>query len=368
VKIKKNIAIIELGQGHQECIEPQVLFLKKAGYNVHLIISEKIQSHLSRESLKSRVYLHQIKGSKSIIELFKIKKYLKTNHIDKVVFNTAENAITRNMTFLLRGILCFGILHNISKLKTSWTQKLIGNKIKKYFVLNDYLKKNMEAKFTNKVQSFYPVFFPESLSAGKIEKPDNEIWITVPGQLEFKRRNYEALIDKQMEKLPLNIKFIFLGNANKGDGPEIISRIKYLKIESHFIFFYNYLSEIDYHSWIKNSDLIMPLLHPAENNQLNYLDKNISGSFNFGFAYNKPFLIHEIFSQIDDFKNFSLFYKKIDLFDKLLMAAVNKKEIEKLQGNYKSYEKFSFDFQYNSYMKIINQSGLDNRYSRKVPV
>ena len=44
---EKSAALIELGPGHHECLYPQALFLKRAGYRVHLVVHQDLHEHIS---------------------------------------------------------------------------------------------------------------------------------------------------------------------------------------------------------------------------------------------------------------------------------------------------------------------------------
>ncbi|MDH4262310.1 MAG: hypothetical protein OEV78_04615 [Spirochaetia bacterium] len=346
-----DVALIELGENHQECLYAQLLFLKKAGYNVHLIVSKQLIHLINYSPIWNQLYLHDVNGSSSILELYKISRYFKKNKIKKIIFNTAENAVVRNLLFLTPKIQCYGILHDVLKINSSQNQKIISRRIKNYFILNDYLKNSIEEKYQNKVSSFYPIFFPEIKDSFKPAK--NKIMIVIPGQLELKRRDYISLIDVVEKAKFKSIKFVLLGNCARGDGEKIKQYILNKKLESQFILFHEYLSENAYHAWIKSSDFIMPLLHPDVTSVNSYLTKNISGAFNFAFAYKKPMFMHEAFSGIDDFQVSSIFYNILNLASKIKSIESKPEQIQKIIKKINSYSKFSFDFQYNNYIQNL---------------
>lgn len=355
VNNKKEIALIELGDTHQECLYSQLLFLKKAGYSIHLIISRKLFSNINYSGMWDHIYLHNIKGSISLIKLIKIAFYMKQNRVKTAVFNTAENAVVRNFLFLIPGVICYGILHDISKLNSSLNQKLISRHIRKYIVLNDYLRETVVKNTNLDVSVFYPIFFPEMQDFNKIRKKKGEIWIAVPGQLELKRRDYLGLIDIVEKTKPGNIKFILLGNCSQGDGELIKKTIAEKKLQNAFILFKEYLAENDFHNWIKLADAIMPLIHPAGDRN-DYLSQNISGSFNFAFGYKIPMLMHEAFFNLQDFQTSSIFYNMDSLASTLYKLEKKPGQLISITKKINACKKFSFEYQYKNYIKFISSN------------
>src|SRR5690606_6018145 len=110
----------------------------------------------------------------------------------------------------------YGVLHGINKLKGSFTQKKINRKIKNYFLLNDYVLDNLKkTSYPSdlRFETYYPIDFPDFPNPPDINKNDREFWIGIPGQVEYKRRDYEGLVNA-VSKITCkkSIRFLLLGD------------------------------------------------------------------------------------------------------------------------------------------------------------
>ena len=100
-------------------------------------------------------------------------------------------------TQLLKGIQYTGLIHLSKKLWISSSQKIINRKIKKYFVLADFIEENLERTNSSlKTSFFYPVYFPESNSNEPSEvKIRNEFHVCIPVAVDIARWDYNSLMD-----------------------------------------------------------------------------------------------------------------------------------------------------------------------------
>ncbi|WP_435315463.1 hypothetical protein [Cellulophaga fucicola] len=344
-----TIAIVEVSESHEECIYSQVSFLKNEGHSVNLFIHPKIESQISSyRHLIDDVLIINFETSsliKRLIQQQKLFNLLKKN--DRIIFNTGSSSKTvRNLCLLLKmsKVECIGILHNVKKLEKSFTQKLISYKIKKYFVLSDHLKPTNSIV---KIQSFYPIFFPKYKCEENIKK--NNIWITIPGRLDYNRRDYDFLFNniKTLENID-NIKFVLLGKIDpkSDEGKNLYKKLNQLKILNNFILFNDFIDNVTFHNYIKKSDFILPLLIKNKD----YLNYKITGSFNLAYAYKKILISNIFFSDIEDLSEHSLFYDK-ESFNELILkisnGTVSKKEI------YKKI-KWNYNIQKKQYLGLIN--------------
>lgn len=358
----KPIAIVEVGNSHDECLYSQVLFLKEAGYSVHLLLSDglKKQEDNFPGASSTAYFLLPQKGLKGWKELINMKRYLKQHGITKVIFNTASGKIIRNFILLNifnRRTTFAGTIHHTGKLIKSSTQKFISLKVKKYFVLNDYLMKSIHQNKNIQIASYYPVFFPE-FRPMELVKPHGELWICIPGQLEIKRRDYLSLISQLNRKnLPEGIRFIFLGRSNhkSGNGEEIKALIKKMQLEKHFVLFDHFIENTQFHTYLNHSDIILPLIHQGSEGFESYSRFQITGAFNLAFAYNKPLLMHKSFSEIPDFLMTAFFYDLpglaelcVQLYNQPSLYINKNKEIAEI-------DKFKFAFQQKQYLSLLTK-------------
>src|SRR6476620_11851274 len=142
-----KIVLIEFNSYHHECLYSQVKFLKAEGAHVTLIISPKSKGKVSSfADLIDEIYYYDKKAPyfflRKFFVLLKLYFFIASKKFDKVVFNTASSSKTLIfITMLLRfnGVECMGTIHNLRKMSSSFSQKLIYVNIKKYFVINDFL-------------------------------------------------------------------------------------------------------------------------------------------------------------------------------------------------------------------------------------
>ncbi|MDI3527999.1 MAG: hypothetical protein PWR03_2183, partial [Tenuifilum sp.] len=279
-----------------ECIYAQVLYLTKSGFRVEVICSQKTLKHL--EYLKGFCPVKSYDFSE-VLSFFKLWWYLLQQKKSHIVLNTAQgNRVLKLLTLpTFRKVKFYGIIHNLKKLEASSGQKLISRKINQYLVIADYLKES-PAAVEKGIKSINTSIFPNADSFLDIPKHQN-IWITIPGNIELKRRDYHWIIDVcSKNKLPNNIKFILLGNASKGDGKEIIDRIKNEHIENQFIWFDKFVNQNVFNDYIKKSDYLLPLLHE---NRSEYLIYKTSGTFSLSEAFSKPMILHSNFRNLNKY-------------------------------------------------------------------
>ncbi len=382
----KRAVLIEFSSGHGECLYSQISFLHENGYAVHLVCDEVLNDKIKffdRDILYYFIKMDKGKFSYPMI-LFQIRKYILKNNIQLVIFNTASGVDVRNLLLLFlfrRNIRFIGVLHDTRKLTRSFSQKIISRKIKKYFVLGDYLLNHISPKRNIQVKSFYPIFFPPypdtlfEVSSNvkkrskakksifrntKIVKDSGEFWISIPGQLEFSRRDYFMLLDQLSgptlkDVLKLNIKFVLLGRESfyKEEGDHIKSMIKNLRLEKLFISFEGTMLDDIFHQYLKESDMILPLIHPGHSAYKTYYQYKISGSFNLAFAYKIPLLFEESFKKYAEFSKSAFFYEKKDLIQRICKLAFDRNLVQQKRKEMSRNKKFSFDFQCKRYMELI---------------
>jgi hypothetical protein len=356
--LKKEILIIEFEKTHTEIIHSQILFLLSAGYKINLWLNEEVHFEDVYDGKVKIIRAKTEQSSLNIKLFYKILKFIKHNKIHKIVLNTAHGILIRNLCFVLlrKKVEVVGILHQSHKLFKSSTQSIISKNVKKYFVLNDYVKEYVLKESSNKfrIESFYPIYF-NKLSVVKT-KPHDKIVIAIPGNVIQIRKDYVFLIKnllKLNDDLKKNFQFIILGRATEKESLEMLKLIYENNIGDDFIKIYkDYVSEEEFHNVIEYSDYIMPLIHPTGHSYNEYLSTEISGAFNTAFGYKKPLLMYESFSKFEDFKNFSLFYNENN-FLHILKELAQKNLSEDIARRYENYPKFDFEYQAKKYINFI---------------
>lgn len=356
--LKKKIALIELTTYHEECLYSQIRFLKDANYDVHLIIHPKIHKnivHYGIETSKTR-FLDPRSSSffiKRIYNWFTTYQYIVRNGFDVVIFNTASsNKETIALTRLLpKRIKCFGSIHNLKKLNGSFSQKIISKRIQNYYVLNDFLVDSTVINDRNiRLFPYYPIYFPKFPSS-KIMDKKNDVWICIPGEVNYKRRNYKIVLEalSRLELENTNLKIIILGKMNPKN-PDVAlfsSQVQELNLTPFLITFDHFIENEIFHEYIKTSDFIMA---PVSNTEQNYLKYKITGAYNLAFAYKKPLITPQEMSVMPDLYENSYFYEDSESLAQLFNSISNNSlETKKLY----THKKWNYPFQLKKYLKLI---------------
>lgn len=352
---KDHIVLLETGSSHHECLYSQVLFLRDR-YRIHLLCSEAIHAHVKAFDGVER--FHFFPRVDKGISLKAVKAYLLQNQVKKVIINTATGKDICRLTLMLlfSGIEVIGVLHNTQKLTKSTTQKLINLKIHKYFVLSDYLLAQLPSLKRSKVTSFLPIFFPE-IKSSALEKPEGDFWVTIPGGVELKRRNYLGMLEELALTAPKNnVRFIILGKA--GDTCEDVrlfkSRLEAIGLRERFVFFDDYLDNGTFYAYLNHSDLILPLIDEStQGRRYNYTRHQASGTFGLAIGFAKPMLIEPFFAQFEDFQACSFFYQKGQLVGRINELAANRDLLAAKEREIGEYPKFKFDHQRQNYLNFI---------------
>ena len=210
--------------------------------------------------------------------------------------NTAQGSRALKFCLLppISGVEMVGTIHNTEKLTKSFGQKLINRRIHKYYILADYLRHSIPKNIDNQYAVCYAVFLPRQKVA-EIVKPQGECWISIPGYVEYKRRDYHYLLRlanalKSCEGKK-RIKFIVLGNTSKSDGPHFVSEIREQNLMDYFVTFDSFVSDDVFNAYIEQSDAIMPLIHPDIPSADKYTKYKISGAFNLALSHNQGYAL-----------------------------------------------------------------------------
>lgn len=333
-----NVLIIEVGGSHIECVHSMVHYLHMKNNSVFVSCNEKLVASVAeREKIVALLELPDRPTNKQHLRIaYQLRKFIIKNKIQAVVFNTTEITIVRNLLLLLPRLNYTGIVHNAKRLEKSFTfTKIISRKMKKFFVLGDYLISKLHPHHQFQIESFYPVYFPAVTTLNPI-KPPNECWVTIPGEVFTTRRDYLALINEveNSNQLAENIKFILLGyNHLNEETNKLLNNSPQLK--KHFVTFDHYLSYDLFHSYIQQSDYILPLLKADDDGF--YGSGRISGSFNLGLGYQLPFFLPDNYQENQDIAPYSIYYNNMQH----LLALIQQTEAdqtgkEKLVQTYKA--------------------------------
>ena len=357
-----KIVLIEFNSYHHECIYSQVRFLKEEGANVTLIISPKAKSKISSYiDIIDNVYYYDKKASyfflKKFFILINLYRFIASQKFDKVIFNTASSSKTLIfITMLLRftGVECMGTIHNLRKMSSSFSQKLIYLNIKKYFVINDFLLNS--AKISDpkaRLSSYYPIFYPNYKSVN-LNKPKGEKWICIPGEVNFKRRDYTILIESLIKsEYKNNLKFIILGklSAVPKDSEVFLKLVKESGLENHFITFDTFVENDLFFSYLKAADYILANLQLNDDSYMKY---KVSGVLNLALGFKKLLIIPSALNIIKDLSENTFMYETSSELSQIFDTISKNYE----EPTYIFNKKMDFDNQRKKYIDFINSERI----------
>lgn len=357
----EKAALIEFNAYHDECLYSQIRFLHSAGYALTLVLSSQIRDRATEyleipKDVITFTHSHQKNFFSRIYFICKLKRELKRRGIKTVIFNTASSRLeVILLSFLLKKrVSLFGTLHNLKKVNHSFSQKLINKYIKNYFVLNDFLEDSIEIEDKSiRLKSFYPIFFPNYKKI-TIKKPAEDIWISIPGKLDFGRRDYYLIVEA-LQKLQSksNLKILILGstNSNNPKSREFIEFIQKNDFQENFMTFDSFLDNDAFHQYLKKSDYILIPLSVIGDN---YAKHKIMGCYNQAFGYQKTLISPIGLNHIPDLENQSILYDGAKGLSKVL------EQISQGKGEKKEYleSKWSFEVQKNNYISFLEENQI----------
>ncbi len=354
----KKAALIELGGSHDINLYTQLRFLKHGGYHTTLIVDRKLHKQVTELDHVDELRVYDVEGSgfQNFKTMMRLRRFLIDGGFTQVVFNTAQGPLVRALClFPYPAHIGFsGSLHSLHKLKGSITQNIISRRLKKYFLLARFLRPKV-SKYpigNLRFEVFYPMFYMAFPNEPTVQKPAGEIWIGIPGVVEYVRKDYIGLahaLAKLDKKLPL--KFLLLGSADHkaGNGAEFKALINELGVAEYFKFWNGYVSNEDFHAYSKASDAIMPLIHPKGDPENVYTEYQISGAWNMAYGYKKPLLLASEFASLEDFAKYGIFYTEETLPEVLK----NLRAVIASQGELYTEPVWQFEYQAKRYVDFI---------------
>lgn len=354
-----KIALIEFGESHDECLLSQAKALYGNDLKVYLYCSASLWER--NPAIQKYIIEHiEIKNDSSWrsqinLALF-LRKTLLKNKINKLVFNTAQGALVRNLCLISpKKIEIIGILHTIKKLKNSFTQKIISLKIKKYLVLNQSLLNNLKTSSKINIGVFYPLEY--SLGKQTLLKEKNKTWIVIPGEVQQRRKDLLGSVEMMKEACQKNknLLFIFLGrnDPNWQETKKFIALLNKENIYNNCMFFNEFIDNDLFMSFVQKADFLWPMVHPNTESANEYFVNQISGTINLSFSLKIPLLIHQDYSSWEDFNSSGILYTKSN-FSSKLNSGVEQRDF--IINKMKNCSNFSKDKQLSKYLNFIKSS------------
>lgn len=343
-----KIVLVEVGGSHDECLLTQLLALETLGYSVKLICTENIKERnphfIPYIDEWQVVDAGQSKGQQASA----IWKGIKEWDPEKVVFNTSQGGVIRNvaMKALFSKIEFIGIIHTTRKFEGSFTQKLINLKIKKYLLLSEFLHSKISHPKRIKTSYFYPIDYP---GQDVIFDSFDEQQIAILGGVESRRKDLEGFIEI-LKKLETKLTFVFLGKSDnsKDEVNEFRATLEKEGLLDYVRLYDQFVKHSEFNKVIRESALILPLVHPDTPSADQYFKNQISGAANVAFGYRVPLLIHKAYAHVTDMQDCAVYYDG-DNFEVAYKAAL--KTRAELIRNIEA--KYDFKEQQNRYIKFL---------------
>lgn len=348
-----SVVLIEIGGSHDECLLTQMHAIKSLGHEIVLICTSNIKDR--NPIFKNYVDEFHIvdlshgkkKGRNEIKALWQL---LKKSGVKKAIFNTAQGNNVRKLCMyaLFNKIEFIGIIHTTLKFKGSFTQKIINLKIKKYLLLSEYLLSTVSPPKGIKIDYFYPINLP---SFNKHIKQEKAV-ITIIGGVENRRSDLTGFLRMLISTKNIDASFIFLGGTDHNDKGVIAlkNQLKKHNLEEKVMFFDTFIPQEIFDENLRNTDFILPLIHPNTPSSDQYFKNQISGAMSVSFSYKIPLLLHEAYQHISEMNNASFYYNE-ESFSTALMKSLDKRKskIEKMRTNYH----YDSNYQEYRYAKFI---------------
>ncbi len=350
----ENVAVIEIGGSHDECLLSQFFALKQRGCRVCFIGTEAIWLRNTSFHALVDVFI-PVKLAQGALADFltmrRLNSYFQVHNIRKVILNTAQGGHVRNLCLTAKKSTEFiGIIHTLRKFNGSFTQKVISKKIKKYLVLNDYFLTQIQPAEGQKISAFYPLRFPSFDISPSDNKSSKQI--TIIGGVENRRKDLVGSVGlmKQLEDLDLH--FVFLGKSDPNN--EGVQQFKETLRENglldHVTMYDHFVDEKEFDRVVKQSDFIWPLVHPETESAVEYFRNQIPGALNVALGYKIPLLVHADYVQEWKDLKHAASYRLETFRSDLEKALANQEE---LKSDLEQAEACHPSFQEENYLEFI---------------
>lgn len=351
-----KIALIEIGGSHDECLYSQMNAIKSAGHFTILVCTLELEQRNPhfRAVVDEFILIDKLDLKlKRLKTLRYIWRNLKRKMVNKVIFNTAQGTNVRILCTLslFSKIEFIGIIHTIRKFQGSFTQRLISLRIRKYLVLSEYLYSQVTAPKGIRLDWFYPLRFPNFPVEINTKEQDN-LKITIIGGVESRRKDLNGFLQMAVQLIDYPVEFVFLGKSDFNNREVLDFRLKIVDsgLNDKVRFYQRFVKQEEFDHVLRNTDLILPLVHPNTSSAEEYFKNQISGAMMISFAYKVPMLIHEAYSGIQEMKSAAIYYNQSDFKATIIE---NQKKIQQIKATMEANQNYNVAYQENRYISFI---------------
>jgi hypothetical protein len=206
----------------------------------------------------------------------------------------------------------------------------------------DYLLDAVPAGVRGTFASVSPIFCP-SAPGNEPVKPQGEFWVCIPGELEFRRRDYVGLAEALRATPPHPaMRFLLVGSARTPDGGRFAEMIREAGLESRFVLFREYVAQDLFNGYVARSDVVLPLTHPGIELYTHYRRYQVSGTFLQALRYSRPLLLDRSWAGVPEFDEIALFYDLPALVATLNSLAADHRALGDVHERFARSPRFSF--------------------------
>lgn len=313
-KTSKGIkcAVIEYNYYHGEVLPTIIYILNSLGiYNIDVYVSKKIAKH------NPFVYSPGLKYNLREIDIlfFKLLESLRFRDYDLLIFNSIEpKEILQRIWHI--SIPTIAIVHNGSLLKDDIDYiNFFKSNIRKPVVLSPHISKLL-------LPEVEWIWCVDVLEKPKVKRPDKK-YFCVQGNLVFRRRNYESLIDAVEKLISEDIKnfnILIVGRNDTKDGLAFKQIIKDKRLDNFFTFSKGEIKYKEYYDLIAQAHFILPLIDKTKNEFKSFFFEKNSSSIHVAFSLGIVPIIHEQLAQIYGVEDSSIKYEDGKLSNALKQA------------------------------------------------
>lgn len=204
------------------------------------------------------------------------------------------------------------------------------------FNLQEYFDKNQAFVLSNFTTNNYPTLSPHYYGRIRQNKPKkNPLTFLSVGRIDSEVKNYELLLDATRKLLLegfTNFKIVLIGWLGSIEIDQDLAHYIEIKVKAPFKIM---------HEEMENCDFLLSLLDPKHPKQILYSYDQVSGSNLLSLAFNKPYIINDIFASTSGFdSSSSVIYEGDKLFEAMKQAlAMEQDEYNQLRINLEKLQK-----------------------------
>jgi glycosyltransferase involved in cell wall biosynthesis len=278
-------AVIEYNGYHEEVLPTFVHLLNELGIQPDVYMVRYSRGRRPFASAKNlRFRRRQVERMDRWWGLpFRLRRY------DLLVINSMEPAwIPERLSAVRTPIL--GVMHNTELLDEDAAYRAFFSSVRRQpLVLWRHIAANV-AREGRSIGWVSHVYFGDHPPV----RADGPTTFAVSGNVEFHRRNYDALLDAGAslvaDGMPFRVRII--GRSNSPDGEELRRRIDARGLASVFEFSAGEIKHEAFFDLIAGSDFVLPLVDPSTERLRPYFETKLASSIPFAVGLGTPLVLH----------------------------------------------------------------------------